>query len=99
MAAMPNPTRKPPARKLLRLKVRRLASHRANQEADTAIKRDRPVNGTSYDMGTGVRNESMPTKCIDQIPHPMAAAPPANQKGPDRCPWDAATRDVKSSAT
>jgi hypothetical protein len=52
---------------LPRLKVPRLVTYRANPDAATAIRRDRPVIGTSYDTVIGMRNESMPMKCIDQM--------------------------------
>jgi hypothetical protein len=84
---------------LVGLRVRRLVRYSANQDAATAISSDRTVIGTSYDIGIGVRSASMPIKCIDQIPLPMEAAPPANQKASDPFSWDATTRDVKSSAT
>src|ERR1700722_1308919 len=96
---MAKPITEPPVSRLLRPRVLRLVRCRANQDATTAIRRDRPVIGRSYDTGIGMRNDSMPIKCIDQMPQPMAAAPPANQKGPDLCPRDATTRDVISNAT
>ena len=55
--------------------------------------------GMSYDTVIGMRNESMPMKCIDQMPDPMAAAPPNNQRVSDLRPWEATTLDVKSRAT
>src|ERR1700692_2387518 len=99
IAAMANPNSELPERSLPRLKVPRLVTYRANPDAATAIRRDRPVIGTSYDTVIGMRNESMPMKCIDQMPDPMAAAPPNNQRGSDLCPWEATTLDVKSGAT
>ncbi len=33
----------------------------------------------SYDIAIGSLNASMPTKCIDQMPVPIAMAPPASQ--------------------
>src|SRR6202521_5749116 len=96
---MANPNSELPERSLPRLKVPRLVTYRANPDAATAIRRDRPVIGMSYDTVIGMRNESMPMKCIDQMPDPMAAAPPNNQRGSDLRPWEATTLDVKSRAT
>ncbi|MNQ64030.1 hypothetical protein D3C85_784340 [compost metagenome] len=43
-------------------------------------------------MGMGRLKASMPTKCMDQIPMPMANAPPASQYRAAGSPCEARTR-------
>src|ERR1700732_4938046 len=93
---MANPNSELPERSLPRLKVPRLVTYRANPDAATAIRRDRPVIGTSYDTVIGMRNESMPMKCIDQMPDPMAAAPPNNQSGSGLAPQGGTPPSLKT---
>lgn len=53
--------------------------HSAKAEQPMAMTSDSRVSGRSYPMGIGRLNASMPTKCMAQMPMPMAVAPPANQ--------------------
>ncbi|MNS84465.1 hypothetical protein D3C72_1182940 [compost metagenome] len=49
-------------------------------------------------MGMGRVNASMPTKCMDQMPMPMANAPPASQYFAAGSPLAALTRLAMPSA-
>jgi hypothetical protein len=48
-------------------------------------------------MRIGSENASMPTKCMDQMPAPMAKAPPSSHRRAAR-PWLWLTRLAMSSA-
>jgi hypothetical protein len=49
---------------------------RASATAKMAGRSDIIVRGTLKPCDIGSRNASMPMKCIDQIPSPVAMAPP-----------------------
>src|ERR1700722_14688858 len=53
-----------------------LATERANPEIAMAITREATVRPRSYVRGIGSENANMPMKCIDQMPQPIASAPP-----------------------
>ncbi len=57
----------------------RLAIESAKTETKMAITSDAMVIVMSYESGIGSEKASMPMKCIDQIPQPMAAPPPRTQ--------------------
>ncbi|MNL83014.1 hypothetical protein D3C87_2105510 [compost metagenome] len=46
----------------------------------------------------GRRKASMPTKCMDQMPAPIATPPASSQRAAVRRGWVADTRDAMSSA-
>src|SRR5688572_21568060 len=58
---------------------------------------DNTVSGTSYPIGMGRLNASIPMKCIAQIPVPIETAPPINQTRAES-PLDAVTRVARSRA-
>ncbi len=75
----------------------RAAIHNAKPEVSIAITSEAIVLGTSYARGMGSENASMPMKCIDQIPPPIATAPPPSQRRADeRFAFD--TRTARLSA-
>ncbi|MNY66669.1 hypothetical protein D3C86_2041350 [compost metagenome] len=61
------------------------------------ISSDSKVMGRSYPRSIGNLNASMPMKCIDHTPTPMANAPPAVHQCTAR-PLAVAMRPVRSSA-
>src|SRR5580692_4882856 len=53
-----------------------LATDSANPEMAMAMTREAIVRPRSYVRGIGSEKASMPMKCIDQMPQPIASAPP-----------------------
>ena len=70
----------------------------ASADAAMATSTDSSTSGTSYCIGTGRSSAIMPTKCMLQMPTPMATAPLSHQKLRPR-PRARATRSVNSRAT
>jgi len=62
-----------------------------------AMARETSVIATLYERAIGSEKASMPMKCIDQMPQPMATAPPPSQSRPDD-PVIRATREDNRSA-
>jgi hypothetical protein len=62
-----------------------------------ATSTERTTSGTSYIVGTGSLSASMATKCMLQIPMPIATDPPRSHAARRR-PWAAVTRLARSSA-
>ncbi len=75
----------------------RLEIARAKPDTAMAIASEAAVIVMSYDRGMGREKASMPMKCIDQMPHPMATAPPSTQIRADRS-LDRPTREDRLRA-
>ena len=75
---------------------RRIAES-ASAALATAGTSEKSVVGTSYASGTPRWKASMPTKCIDQMPMPIANAPEISHTRAARRS-DSVTRDPSSSA-
>src|SRR5690242_230574 len=75
----------------------RLAMNSANAEAPTAARNDPATTTTSYEIGTERRKASMATKCMLQMPVPMATLPPESHASRAR-PRAAVTRPASVSA-
>ena len=76
MAEMPAPITRPPIPSRANPRCAPLESLMATPEVTIAIARDKSVVGTSYRRGIGNEKASMPMKCMDQMPIPIANAPP-----------------------
>src|ERR1700679_1425136 len=98
MAHTPEPisTALPASR--IQLIVAKHTRQSANAESAIAIASDRAVIHGSYPIGTGRLNASIPTKCIDQMPMPMATDPPASHHHLEDCPCAPAIRPAISRA-
>src|SRR5690606_22056435 len=97
MLLMPRPIRNAPPINLDVGSSGRLTSHSASAEATIGSSHDSAVIQKSYPIGIGSLNASMPMKCIDQIPVPIAIAPPISQAMAVRPDADA-TRPAMLSA-
>src|SRR6476646_7498570 len=97
MEQMPRPIRTPPAARRGKLRELRVTASSAKPETAIAISIEPSVMAMSYDMAMGSRNASMPMKCIDQMPMPIAKAPPSSQETA-AAPEEAMMRDARSSA-
>jgi hypothetical protein len=87
----------PAAQSRLWLTRVRLATYSASTEPATAASHETTTSGMSYEISIGRWNASMATKCMLQIPLPMATLPPSNQASRAR-PRAAATRAASVSA-
>ena len=76
MALMPAPMIAAEKDSCTRLISGLLATESANPEMAMAITREATVRPRSYVRGIGSENANIPMKCIDQIPQPIASAPP-----------------------
>ncbi len=74
-----------------------LAIHSAKPDTAMEMASETSVMPMSYDSGTGSEKASMPMKCIDQMPQPMAAAPPTIHNLGEE-PFARATRDARLRA-
>lgn len=74
-----------------------LTSHKAKPEDSTAISSENAVRARSYPKSMGKLKASMPMKCIDHTPMPMANAPPPIHRQAAR-PLAVAMRPVRSRA-
>jgi hypothetical protein len=74
-----------------------LASAKANAEVITAMNSEAIVVGMLYARAIGSEKASMPMKCIDQTPLPIASAPPMSHSL-DGTPFERATRADKRRA-
>jgi hypothetical protein len=57
----------------------RLTTMMVTAEGNRAGRRDIKTVGHSYSTGTGKLKARIPVKCLDQVPMPLAAAPPISQ--------------------
>ncbi len=80
-----------------RLTERRLTTVKANAEATMATRTESSTSHTPYAIGRARWNASMPTKCMLQMPTPMATEPPASHARRSR-PWATVNRAARSSA-
>src|SRR3954468_2037088 len=97
MAQMPRPMATAPRARRVSVICGGLAMESAKPEMAMAIASDARVVPTSYDSEIGRENASMPTKCIDQMPQPIATAPPVSHRRAGR--WFALdTREERLSA-
>ena len=64
---------------LVRVSVARLTINSANPDTTTPITIEPKVMDRSKAIGIGRCSANMPMKCMDQMPVPMAKAPPINQ--------------------
>src|SRR5688500_4028570 len=55
-----------------------LSRYKANPDATIATTIENPVHNGEYIMGMPIINASIPIKCMDQIPAPIAKEPPIN---------------------
>ncbi len=94
---MPRPISTPPAASRRQLRELRVTVSKAKPETTIAISIEAMVIPMSYAIGTGRLKASMPMKCIDQMPIPMANAPPRSQDTA-AAPVDAVMREARSSA-
>ena len=86
----------PPTASRARLTRGWLVKESANPDTAIAITSEAIVIGMSYDRRIGSERASIPMKCMDQMPHPMATAPP---KAHSRdWPLARATREDRPSA-
>src|SRR5258708_38874575 len=92
MELMPRPIRTAPGARFRMLSELRVAVYKAKPETTIAMNIDSSVVSTSYAMGIGRLNASMPMKCMDQMPMPMAKAPPSSQEAA-AAPVEAAMRE------
>ncbi|MNJ49159.1 hypothetical protein D3C77_443770 [compost metagenome] len=97
MLLIPAPMISAPKPSWIQGKVGWLTSHRAKPDDSPAISNDSKVRVRSYPNEIGRLKASMPMKCIDQIPKPMANAPPLIHRYTAR-PLAVAMRPVRSSA-
>ncbi len=72
----------------------RLVIQSANPETTMAIASEPRVIAMLYDKGIGKDRASMPMKCIDQMPQPMATAPPPTHRRIDEPP----TREIREES-
>src|ERR1700678_4003264 len=97
MAEMPPPSSNAPAERWTKLIRGRLAMPKANAEVTIAMNSEVTVVGKSYESAIGSEKASMPIKCIDQMPQPIASEPPLSQSF-DGTPSLRATRAERLSA-
>ncbi len=97
MAEMPPPSSSAPAERCTKLIRGLFAILKANAEVIIAMNSEVIVVGMSYARAIGSEKASMPMKCIDQMPQPMASAPPLSQSL-DGTPSLRATRAERLSA-
>ena len=97
MALMPAPMRTALTASRVRLSSAWLTCHSARPEAATGSSRDTMVIGMSKAISIGSWKASIPTKCMAQMPEPIAIAPPTVQASMVR-PFDCATRPARLSA-
>src|SRR5690348_1639553 len=96
---MPPPMHTPATTRRRRPSVPPLIVCNAMYDETMANAIDTKVMRALYGTGIGRLNASMPTKCIDQMPTPMATAPPSSHSlCADPLP-EAATRVAMSRAT
>src|SRR5882724_8985166 len=76
MQQMPAPIASEPAAKRLIESEPRLATASAIADTATAAIHERNVNSLVYPSTMGNEKASMPTKCMDQMPVPIAIEPP-----------------------
>jgi hypothetical protein len=79
MPAMPIPMIPAAIASAVRVSVGRVTVCSAKPEMMTAMSNDAAVIGRSKAIGIGRCSASIPMKCIDQMPVPMAQAPPISQ--------------------
>src|SRR5688572_16203924 len=94
---MPIPTSVALTVSVAALSTERRTVYSANPETTTAISSESSVIGRSNAIGMGSSNASMPMKCMDQMPAPMAKAPQTSQYQ-ERFSLADATRPARSSA-
>src|ERR1700761_6850019 len=97
MAHTPDPISPAPLVSRVQFIVEKQPRQSANAESAIAIASDRAVIHGAYPMGTGRLKASMPMKCIDQMPMPIATDPPTSHHL-DAFPWASVTRPAISSA-
>jgi hypothetical protein len=78
MAEIPPPSNSAPSERWKMLIRGVFAIARASAEVIIAMNSEVTVVGMSYARAMGSEKASMPMKCIDQIPLPMASAPPSS---------------------
>src|SRR4051812_1799463 len=76
MAEMPRPRRMAPRLRCGKLICGLFAMPKAKPEMTMAMSSEARVVGMSYARAIGSEKASMPMKCIDQMPLPIASAPP-----------------------
>src|SRR6185312_10828587 len=97
MAEMPMPMAIAPMLSRRRLTSGRLARASAKPDTAMAITSEVRVIGMLYASGMGSEKASMPMKCMDQMPEPIATAPPTAQMRAAG-PFERATRDARLNA-
>src|SRR6185437_13228816 len=97
MAEMPMPMTMAPTLSRAKLTSARLARASAKPDTAMAISSEVTVMGMLYASGIGSEKASIPMKCMDQMPEPMATAPPMAQRRAAG-PFERATRDARFSA-
>jgi hypothetical protein len=94
MAEMPAPRRTGPTGRCEKLIRGLFAMPKAKPEIMIAMSSEARVVGMSYARAMGSEEASMRMKCIDQMPVPMATAPPESQRRRDDAPFG---RQIKSN--
>ena len=79
MQQMPAPIASDPAARRRTESEPRLATASAIADTATAAIHESNVRNLVYPSAMGNENASMPTKCMDQMPVPMATEPPIHQ--------------------
>src|SRR3569833_4463624 len=98
MAEMPTPRRMAPRLRGAKLIRGLFAIPKAKPEMMMAMSSDATVVGMSYARAMGSEKASMPMKCIDQMPLPIASAPPMSHNLLDGAAFARATRAERLSA-
>jgi hypothetical protein len=94
---MPAPISSALSARRMRPRSARLTCHSARPEAAIGSNSESIVIGVSKAISIGSWKASMPTKCMAQMPEPMAIAPPTVQASMAR-PLDSVTRPARLSA-